>query len=123
MATIAELNDAFRKKIIGIVIYQPVPGVMTHREQNSVVITQGVYGFCRNPANTVDLLQMVQDYDDFSEDNDPYDEHDFGSFTWSGKSLYFKIDYYDLNYEYASEDASNPDITRRVLTILLAEEY
>lgn len=123
MASIAELNDEFRKNLVDIVIYQPLPGVMTHREQNQVLITQGVYGFCHNPAITIALLQLVQDYDEFDEDNDPYGEHDFGSFTWLGKSLFWKLDYYDLNYEYGSDDPSNPDITRRVLTILLAEEY
>lgn len=36
---------------------------------------------------------------------------------------FFKIDYYDLNYEFMSKNPANPDITNRVLSIMLAEEY
>ena len=34
-----------------------------------------------------------------------------------------KIDYYDLNYEFMSENPANPDITNRVLTIMTVYEY
>jgi len=40
-----------------------------------------------------------------------------------GTRIFFKIDYYDLDYAFASPDASDENLTRRVMTIMLAEEY
>jgi len=62
-------------------------------------------------------------YDDFSEDNDPYGEHDFGSFKIEGHKLFWKIDYYAPDMRHGSEDPADPDVTVRVLTIMLASEY
>ena len=60
---------------------------------------------------------------DFTEDNDPHGEHDFGSFELAGRKFFWKIDYYDANMEFGSEDPADPAKTTRVLTIMLAEEY
>jgi uncharacterized protein DUF3768 len=61
--------------------------------------------------------------DDFCHANDPYEEHDFGSFEVDGHRLFFKIDYYDKSRCYHSPDPSDPSVTERVITIMLAEEY
>jgi Protein of unknown function (DUF3768) len=37
--------------------------------------------------------------------------------------VFWKLDYYDRQMEFASDDAANPAITRRVLTIMLSDEY
>ena len=37
--------------------------------------------------------------------------------------VFWKLDYFDRALEFASEDAADPRITRRVLTIMLASEY
>jgi Protein of unknown function (DUF3768) len=37
-------------------------------------------------------------------DNDPHGEHDFGNFKLCGRTFYFKIDAYDENLEFGSED-------------------
>ena len=66
---------------------------------------------------------MVQNFNDFNEGNDPYKEHDFGSFDYNGNKIFWKIDYYDLNNQYYSENPANPDITNRVLTIMTVYEY
>ena len=40
-----------------------------------------------------------------------------------GVAVWFKIDAYDLDYAFASENPADPDCTRRVLTLLLPDEY
>jgi Protein of unknown function (DUF3768) len=60
---------------------------------------------------------------DFCHANDLYEEHDFGSFEIDGHKLFFKIDYYDKSRSYHSPDSSDPSVTERVITIMLAEEY
>lgn len=68
-------------------------------------------------------LLEVSRFDRFTSDNDPHGEHDFGSFELVGRSFLWKIDYYDQNLEFGSEDPSDPNKTTRVLTIMLAEDY
>ena len=67
------------------------------------------------------VIEEVRQFRDFSEDNDPYGERDFGSFAWGCETIYWKIDYYDQALK-GWCDPLSPDC-RRVLTIMLAEEY
>lgn len=99
-AAIATLNDTFRR---------------TSRE---LVLTSGIAGL---PHLVDEILHAVRRYDDFSFDNDPYYEHDFGSFCIDGVSVIWKIDYCDqcLTYWCDPLDAR----CRRVLTVMRAEEY
>lgn len=69
------------------------------------------------------MIQAVQSFSDFSEDNDPYQEHDCAVFVVNNKRYIFKIDYYDLNLEYGSENPVDPNLTKRALTVMLADEY
>ncbi len=102
---IAKLNDLLRQTYWG----------------GKVMITQGVQALpCDKQAA---IFNAVRDYDNFTPDNDPHGEHDFGTVTISGTKCFWKIDYYDNRMEFGSEDPSNPAITTRVLTIMLAEEY
>ena len=59
----------------------------------------------------------------FTADNDPHEEHDFGNFELAGHKFFFKIDYFDANMEFGSENPADLTKTTRVLTIMLAEEY
>ena len=69
------------------------------------------------------ILQAVRDFDDFTPDNDPYGEADFGSITYQGLTIFWKVDAYDKDLMYASPDPSDPAVTSRVLTIMLSSEY
>ena len=50
-------------------------------------------------------------------------EHDFGAVDESGVRCFWKIDYYDREMTMHSDDAADPAVTTRVLTVMLAEEY
>lgn len=69
------------------------------------------------------IVKTIAVYDDFCHANDPYEEHDFGSFEADGQMIFFKIDYFDKTLEMYSPDPSDPTVTERVITIMLAEEY
>lgn len=99
------LNDEFRKTFNG----------------GKVMITQGIQVLGDDEVALI--LLTVQHFDQFTKDNDPYGEHDFGSFKHDGEKVYFKIDYYDTKLEFASPDPTDPKVTTRVLTVMLASEY
>lgn len=84
-------------------------------------VTSGIAD--QGPEFVLRARQKVAAYDDFNPDNDPYGEHDFGAFELDGQKLFFKIDYYDLETRMGSPDPSDPDVTCRVLTVMLASEY
>ncbi len=102
---IAALNDAFRKSLAG----------------GKVVLTHGINELGATAIG--DLLLEVRSFQRFTEENDPHQEHDFGSIQYDGQKVFWKIDYYDPSLTFHSEDPADPDKTARVLTIMLAEEY
>ena len=105
MSKIATLNDRFRRTFIG----------------GRVVTTAG---FAQLPPSTkAKALQAARTFTAFTPDNDPYREHDFGTFEIDGERCMFKIDCYNKSMEAGSEDPENEDITTRVLTIMLASDY
>jgi hypothetical protein len=69
------------------------------------------------------IVQTIAVFDDFHHANDPHQEHDFGSFAVDGHTIFFKIDYYDRTLTNHSPDPADPNVTERVITIMLAEEY
>ncbi len=99
------LNDNFRATFIG----------------GRVLMTAGVDAL---PIDTkARVLLAVQSFSNFTNDNDPHREHDFGSFEIEGETYFFKIDYYALEMDGGSEDPADPEKTTRVLTIMRADEY
>jgi hypothetical protein len=85
------------------------------------VMTTGVAAL--GPEAVARIVKTIAVHDDFWHANDPYAEHDFGWFEADGQRIFFKIDYYDKALIYHSPDPSDPSVTERVITIMLAEEY
>jgi len=69
------------------------------------------------------ILEAIRTFDEFTEDNDPYGEHDFGSVNIEGGKYFFKIDYYNPTMERHSDNPADPQRTSRVMTIMQADEY
>ncbi len=82
------------------------------------------------------LRELVETFDAFTPDNDPYGERDFGA-IWQGMdgvwstlrpvdvavTVFWKIHAYDRALRFGSDDPADPAVTRRVLTLMLAGEY
>ena len=77
----------------------------------------------KSPDEQAEIMRRVFEFSDFTEDNDPHGEHDFGAFDFAGERIFWKIDCYDQDMKFGSPDAADPMVTTRVLTILLADEY
>jgi Protein of unknown function (DUF3768) len=86
-----------------------------------VVITPGVAAL--GPVPVERIVKTVSVYDDFCRANDPHEEHDFGVFEAEGQTIFFKIDYYDNTLSHHSPDPADPSVTKRIITIMLSEEY
>jgi len=86
-----------------------------------IMLTSGIHG--QGQDFVTEVAKAVAEFDAFTPDNDPHHEHDFGSLEVQGKKIFFKLDYYDLAMKMLSPDPSDPAVTKRVLTIMLAEEY
>lgn len=102
---IQQLNDLLRTRFVGGQIllttgFQTLPG-----EQQAA------------------LLAAIRQFNDFTPDNDPYGEHDFVAVELDDVQVLCKIDYYDPSLQQHSIDAANPEVTQRVMTVMLAAEY
>lgn len=104
-AKIAALNDRARQG----------------KDHCRIMLTRGVLA-C-DPITVAELKIAVEDFDAFTPDNDPYAEHDFGAITLEGIMFFWKIDYWDCDLQMQSPDPTDTNVTTRVLTIMLAEEY
>jgi hypothetical protein len=90
-------------------------------------------------ADQSSVRKLIETFDAFDDDNDPHDERDFGTIYQLGdgrwaterprcpederERVFWKLDYYDRAMRFASEDAADAAVTRRVLTIMLSDEY
>jgi len=105
---IAKLNDLCRT----------APGVA-----GRLVQTAGISAL---PSQVQSVIrEKVERFSDFSPDNDPHGERDFGAFTVDGvpEKIFWKIDYYAPDLVHGSENPTDPHQTVRVLTIMLSSEY
>jgi hypothetical protein len=104
-ARIAALNDELRRNFA----------------EGLAVMTPGIAAL--GAEAVARIVKTIAVFDDFCHANDPYEEHDFGDFDADGQRVFFKIDYYDESLSYHSPDPADPSVTKRVITIMLAEEY
>lgn len=99
-----------------------------------VVATEGFRALTEEDQSRV--RELVETFDAFTPDNDPFGERDFGAIyrhvegRWTtarparpAETVFWKIDDHDRDLRFGSEDPSNPAVTRRVLTLMLASEY
>jgi hypothetical protein len=105
VARIRELNDNFRNSFRG----------------GQVLLTSSI-------AELPDMvkasaLEKVASFKDFNEENDPAEEHDYGSFDHCDREVWFKIDAYNLTMDAVSEDPADPAKTKRIMTVGLAQDW
>ena len=108
LSKIAELNDQLRQNLF-------TPG------QNQVFVSAAVSSLPY--LERVRLLDKVQKFNDFNEENNPYGERDFSRIEHQGINYFWKIDYYNKTMDAGSENPADETITIRVLTIMRADEY
>lgn len=109
-AKIKELNDAFRKG--------------DRPELGRIMVTAGIRELCAAwPLGVATVYAIVQQFDRFTNANDPHNEHDFGSFEFAGEKCFWKQDYYNKTLDGGSENPADEKQTTRVLTIALMSEY
>ena len=89
--------------------------------EGTAVMTPGVAALGAEAVERI--VKTIAVFDDFCHANDPHEEHDFGSFEAEGRKIFFKIDYFDRDLSMHSPDPADPNVTERVITIMLAEEY
>ena len=103
---IAELNDLCRKSMGGT-------GRLMQTEGFNILLLHMQSA----------IREEVETFNNFTSDNDPYGEHDFGAIEHEGNRIFWKIDYYAPDMMHGSENPADPKQTIRVLTLMLAEEY
>lgn len=85
------------------------------------MLTKGVIEL--GPLFMMSSLMRIARFNEFTSENDPYGEHDFGAVTVGTQRVFWKIDYYDQSLTSSAVDPALADGCVRVLTIMLAEEY
>ncbi len=136
MSAVAQQNAAAREQTARIARLND----MARQAMGIACTAVATVGFRSLPASDQSRVrELIETFDAFTDDNDPHGERDFGTIyqlvcgRWTTERprsqedererVFWKLDYYDRDMRFASEDAANPAITRRVLTIMLSDEY
>ena len=95
--------------------------VRRHGRGGRVVLTRGVAAL--GPMVITVIMGAIRTFNGFTPGNDPYGEHDCAMVEVAGQSILWKIDYFDTALAGHSPDPADPEVTCRVLTVMLADEY
>ncbi|UXT53236.1 DUF3768 domain-containing protein (plasmid) [Agrobacterium tumefaciens] len=104
---IRELNDELRTKGYAL---------------NGRIVAMGRLGQ-DHEAKQIRVVLGASEFNQWTEGDDPYGEHDFGKFEVDGDAFIFKIDYYDLDETHGSEHPEDQKTTIRVMTLMYADDY
>lgn len=91
-------NDEIRQK-----------GLFGPAHKTPLIMTPGVSELGRVAIDQ--LVVKLMQFDDWGSGNDPYGDRDFGTLTWEGRKVFFKIE----------RDEVDPD--ERIITLLTPSEY
>lgn len=103
---ISKRNDLFRQ-------------TMLSDHSKRIVLTESVS--LLPPKKLEQLLEKIRGFDSFNKENDPHGEHDFRKILIEGITYFWKIDYYDQNFEYGADPTE--ETVNLVLTIMNSDEY
>lgn len=103
---IAALNDLLRTGA------NPALGRLAHHARHSEP----------DPVAQFAVMQKVRSFADFSDDNNPHGERDFGAIDLT-RRVFWKIGITTGRLTAAAKIPADPFMTRRVLTLMLAHEY
>ena len=70
---VKQLNDAFRRSTVG----------------GTFIFTSGISALDKQTRE--EIILGVRKFDNFTEGNDPYKEHDFGKLTIKGIDIFWKM--------------------------------
>src|SRR4051812_46778547 len=59
------------------------------------------------------IFDALKKFEAFTPENDPHGEHDMAFFDVEGAQYIAKIDYYDTDERFLSDDPSDPKCTKR----------
>ena len=109
---IRELNDALRTAI------DPTDAFSMN---GTFVVTANLAS--KGPAFLARAVDAMRTFSDFNADNDPYGEHDCAVMQVDGETVVWKVDTYAPDLEHGSAAPWDAGVTRRVLTLMLGEDY
>ena len=69
------------------------------------------------------IINTIRGIDELPPSNDPDNTDSLGSILVGEHLVFWTIEAFDLDLICSSRDPSDPNVTRRVMTIMLAEEY
>jgi Protein of unknown function (DUF3768) len=118
--TTAELNDQLRKDPNWKITLQTLTTLISESGHPWRITPEVSY----LPQEQLgELISKVQEFDDFTAENDPGGAHDFGKVVQDDVDYCWKINYYDLDFQSYSVNLTDPTKTRRILILMKAKEY